>query len=103
MNGEQHVHAGCWSDAERYFSEAVQLNPQDPMATAIMARIDELFCHRRRSPPPSTQPGGTAYSASATIATAAACDPEADRSDTLHCTAWRRASQGLQRHAYPVE
>jgi len=37
------VHAGCWSHAERYFSEAVQLNPQDPMATAIVARIDELF------------------------------------------------------------
>ncbi len=37
------VHAGCWSHAERYFSEAVQLNPQDPVARAIVARIDELF------------------------------------------------------------
>ena len=37
------MHAGCWSHAERYFSEAVQLNPQDPMGTAIVARIDELF------------------------------------------------------------
>ncbi len=37
------VHAGCWSHAERYFSEAVQLNLQDPMATAIVARVDELF------------------------------------------------------------
>jgi hypothetical protein len=37
------VHAGCWSHAERYFSEAVQLNPHDPVATAIVARIDELF------------------------------------------------------------
>jgi transposase len=37
------VHAGCWSHAERYFSEAVQLNPQDPVATAIVAQIDELF------------------------------------------------------------
>jgi transposase len=37
------VHAGCWSHAERYFSDAVQLNPQDPMATAIVARIDALF------------------------------------------------------------
>jgi hypothetical protein len=27
----------------RYFSEALQLNPQDPVATAIVARIDELF------------------------------------------------------------
>jgi transposase len=37
------VHAGCWSHAERSFSEAVQLNPQDRVATAIVARIDELF------------------------------------------------------------
>ena len=37
------MHAGCWSHAERYFTEAVQLNPQDPVATAIVARIDELF------------------------------------------------------------
>ncbi len=32
-----------WSHAERYFTEAEQLNPQDPIATAILARIDELF------------------------------------------------------------
>jgi transposase len=37
------VHAACWSHAERYFSEAVQLNPKDPVATPIVARIDELF------------------------------------------------------------
>jgi len=37
------VHAGCWSHAERYFSEAVQLNPRDPIATPIVARMDELF------------------------------------------------------------
>ena len=37
------VHAGCWSHAERYFSDAVQLNPKDPVATPIVARIDELF------------------------------------------------------------
>ena len=36
-------HAGCWSHAERYFSEAVQLNLQDPVATAIVAQIEELF------------------------------------------------------------
>jgi hypothetical protein len=40
------------SHAERYFSEVVQLNPQDPVATAIVAQIDELFaidaeaCHQ---------------------------------------------------------
>jgi transposase len=43
IGGPKMVHAGCWSHAERYFSEAVQLNPQDPMATAIVAQIDELF------------------------------------------------------------
>jgi transposase len=43
IGGPKMVHAGCWSHAERYFSQAVQLNPQDPMATAIVARIDDLF------------------------------------------------------------
>ena len=43
IGGPKMVHAGCWSHAERYFSEAAQLNPQDPVATAIVARIDELF------------------------------------------------------------
>jgi transposase len=43
IGGPKMVHAACWSHAERYFSEAVQLNPQDPVATAIVARIDELF------------------------------------------------------------
>ncbi|MFZ0860587.1 MAG: transposase [Candidatus Sulfotelmatobacter sp.] len=41
--GPKIVHAACWSHAERYFSEAVQLNPKDPVATPIVARIDELF------------------------------------------------------------
>jgi transposase len=43
IGGPKIIHAGCWSHSERYFSEAVQLNPQDPVATAIVARIDELF------------------------------------------------------------
>jgi transposase len=43
IGGPKIVHAGCWSHSERYFSDAVQLNPQDPVATAIVARIDELF------------------------------------------------------------
>jgi hypothetical protein len=43
IGGPKIVHAGCWSHAERYFSEAVQLNPKDPVATLIVARIDELF------------------------------------------------------------
>jgi transposase len=41
--GPRLIHAACWSHAERYFSEVVQLNPQDPIATPIVARIDELF------------------------------------------------------------
>ena len=43
IGGPKMVHAGCWSHAERYFSEALQLNPNDPVATPIVARIDELF------------------------------------------------------------
>jgi transposase len=43
IGGPKMVHAACWSHAERYFSEVVQLSPQDPVATAIVARIDELF------------------------------------------------------------
>ena len=37
------VHAACWAHARRQFFEAVQLNPRDPVATPIAARMDELF------------------------------------------------------------
>jgi hypothetical protein len=37
------VHAACWSHARRQFFEALQLNPRDPVATPIVARMDELF------------------------------------------------------------
>ena len=37
------VHAACWSHAERYFSEVLELNPKDPLATPIVKGIDELF------------------------------------------------------------
>jgi hypothetical protein len=37
------VHAACWSHARRQFFKAVQLNPRDPVATPIVARMDELF------------------------------------------------------------
>jgi transposase len=37
------VHAACWSHARRQFFEAVQLNPRDPVATPIVAQVDELF------------------------------------------------------------
>jgi transposase len=43
IGGSKMVHAACWAHAERYFSEVVQLQPQDPIATPIVARIDELF------------------------------------------------------------
>jgi transposase len=43
IGGAKIVHAACWSHAERYFSEAVQLNPHDPVVTPIVGRIDELF------------------------------------------------------------
>jgi transposase len=37
------VHAACWSHTRRQFFEAVQLNPRDPVATPIVAQMDELF------------------------------------------------------------
>src|SRR5271167_662661 len=37
------VHAACWAHARRQFFEAVQLNLRDPVATPIVARMDELF------------------------------------------------------------
>lgn len=43
IGGPKMVHAACWAHARRYFFEAVQLNPRDPLATLIVAHIDELF------------------------------------------------------------
>ena len=43
IGGPGMVHAACWSHARRQFFEAVQLNPRDPVATPIVARMDELF------------------------------------------------------------
>jgi transposase len=43
IGGKRMVHAACWSHARRQFFEAVQLNPRDPVATPIVAAMDELF------------------------------------------------------------
>src|SRR5438034_7970163 len=43
IGGPRMVHAACWSHARRQFFEAVRLNPRDPVATPIVARMDELF------------------------------------------------------------
>jgi transposase len=43
IGGPNMVHAACWAHARRQFFEAVQLNPRDPVATPIVARMDELF------------------------------------------------------------
>jgi transposase len=43
IGGPKMVHAACWAHARRQFFEAVQLNPRDPVATPIVARMDELF------------------------------------------------------------
>lgn len=43
VGGPKMVHAACWAHSKRYFFDAVQLNPQDAVATQIVARIDELF------------------------------------------------------------
>ena len=43
IGGPRIVHAACWAHARRQFFEAVQLNPRDPVATPIVAQMDELF------------------------------------------------------------
>jgi len=43
IGGPRMVHAACWSHPRRQFFEAVHLNPRDPVATPIVARMDELF------------------------------------------------------------
>jgi len=43
IGGKRMVHAACWAHARRQFFEAVQVNPRDPVATPIVARMDELF------------------------------------------------------------
>ena len=43
IGGTRMVHAACWAHARRQFFEAVQLNPRDPVATPIVAQMDELF------------------------------------------------------------
>lgn len=43
IGGPWMVHAACWAHARRQFFAAVQLNPRDPVATPIVARMDELF------------------------------------------------------------
>jgi transposase len=43
VGGPNMVHAACWAHARRQFFEAVQLNPRDPVATPIVAQMDELF------------------------------------------------------------
>ena len=43
IGGTGMVHTACWAHARRQFFEAVQLHPPDPIATPIVARMDELF------------------------------------------------------------
>jgi transposase len=37
------VHAACWTHCRRGFAHVVKLNPNDPVASPIVARINELF------------------------------------------------------------
>lgn len=43
IGGLKMVHAACWAQSRRQFFEAVELNPKDPVATKIVARMDEMF------------------------------------------------------------
>jgi hypothetical protein len=68
-----------------------------------MWRTATLSALRRASAStPRFERGGTPCPASATIATAAECDPQANRSRTPRGTTWGSSGQGLQLHAHPV-
>ena len=41
--GASMVHAGCWAHPRRKLFDAVKLNPEDRVATQLVARVDELF------------------------------------------------------------
>jgi transposase len=43
VGGSGMVHAACWTHARRGFANVVKLNPRDPAASLIVARIQELF------------------------------------------------------------
>jgi len=43
VGGAGMVHAGCWSHARRGFANVAKLNPGDPVATSIVAKINALF------------------------------------------------------------
>lgn len=43
VGGSGMVHTGCWTHARRGFANVVKLNPGDPVASPIVARINELF------------------------------------------------------------
>jgi transposase len=43
VGGPKLVHVGCWAHSRRHFFDALKLNPGDPLATAVVRRIDELF------------------------------------------------------------
>jgi hypothetical protein len=43
VGGSQMVHAACWAHARRKLFDAVKLNPDDRLATQLVARVDELF------------------------------------------------------------
>jgi transposase len=43
VDGAKIVDAACWAHTRRKFFQAVELNPKDQRAIAIVAQIDELF------------------------------------------------------------
>jgi transposase len=43
VGGSGMVHAGCWTHARRGFANVVKLNPGDPVASPIVAMINQLF------------------------------------------------------------
>jgi hypothetical protein len=48
IGGPGMVHAACWAHARRQFFEAVKLNPRDPVATPIVAEMDNCLPFMRK-------------------------------------------------------
>lgn len=53
VGGPGLVHAACWTHARRGFCEVVKLNPGDPVAVPIVAKINELFAIDARAREPN--------------------------------------------------
>ena len=103
VGGAGMVHAACWAHARRQFFEAVQLNPLDPIATPIVARMDELFAidaEARRRVIGLTGRHALRHERAKPLLDE---NPWQDRGSTVRGIAVQRTQQGLPIRAHTVE